>query len=132
MSFVPYVGSSVALVFGLPMVTLHFTWVHQILGVIAVYLVIQLLESFLITPRIVGGKLGLSPVWVLFALMAFGYLFGFVGVMLALSASAVFMVFVLDALTSSRAGPRAQPARLRLRTRRSVRARGFAPRGGSR
>jgi len=144
LSFIPYVGSSVALVFGLLMVTLHFTGVHQILGVIAVYLVIQLLESFLITPRIVGGKLGLSPVWVLFALMAFGHLFGFVGVMLALPASAVIKVFVVDALTFYRgstlylgspgqgASARVRPARLRLRPRRSIRVRGLAPRGGSR
>jgi len=144
LSFIPYVGSSVALVFGLLMVTLHFTGVHQILGVIAVYLVIQLLESFLITPRIVGGKLGLSPVWVLFALMAFGHLFGFVGVMLALPASAVIKVFVVDALTFYRgstlylgspgqvASARVRPARLRLRPRRSGRVRGLAPLGGSR
>jgi predicted PurR-regulated permease PerM len=81
----------------------------------------------LITPRVVGGKLGLSPVWVLFALMAFGQLFGFVGVMLALPASAVVKVFVVDAIerykhsrlylgiAPERPRKRLRPARLRLR-----------------
>jgi predicted PurR-regulated permease PerM len=98
LSFIPYVGSTLALVLGLLMVTLHWTGATQLVLVLVVYGVIQLLESLVITPRIVGGKLGLSPVWVLFALLAFGHLFGFVGVMLALPASAVIKVFVVDAL----------------------------------
>ncbi len=126
LSFIPYVGSTLALVFGLLMVTLHFTGFTQVILVVAVYTVVQVLESFVITPRIVGGSLGLSPVWVLFALLAFGHLFGFVGVMLALPASAVLKVFVVDALTyyersalylghPSALSPEARPARLRLR-----------------
>jgi predicted PurR-regulated permease PerM len=133
LSFIPYVGSTLALVFGLLMVALHFTGWTQVLGVVAMYGAIQLLEGLFITPRIVGGKLGLSPVWVLFALLAFGHLFGFVGVMLALPASAVIKVFVMDGLAYYRAsslylaeasastlGPR--PSRLRLRRTRRVRA----------
>jgi len=132
LSFIPYVGSTLALVFGLLMVALHFTSWAQVLGVVAVYGVIQLLEGLVITPRIVGGKLGLSPVWVLFALLAFGNLFGFVGVMLALPASAVIKVFVMHGLDYYRAsslylgeasastlGPR--PGRLRLRRTRRTR-----------
>jgi predicted PurR-regulated permease PerM len=133
LSFIPYVGSTLALVFGLLMVALHFTSWAQVLGVLAVYGVIQLLEGLLITPRIVGGKLGLSPVWVLFALLAFGHLFGFVGVMLALPASAVIKVFVMDGLAYYRASSLylgepsastlgARPGRLRLRRWRRVRA----------
>jgi predicted PurR-regulated permease PerM len=132
LSFIPYVGSTLALVFGLLMVVLHWTGVTQLILVVVVYGVVQLLEGFVITPRIVGGKLGLSPVWVLFALLAFGHLFGFVGVMLALPASAVIKVFVVDALAyyqnsalylgepnATAIGPR--PGRLRLR--RATRAR---------
>jgi len=132
LSFIPYVGSTLALVFGLLMVTLHWTSATKLLGVVAVYGVIQLLESFVITPRVVGGKLGLSPVWVLFALLAFGHLFGFVGVMLALPASAVIKVFVVDALAyyQSSALYLAEPDAIalgsrpgRLRLRRANRAR---------
>lgn len=98
LSFIPYVGSTLALVLGLLMVVLHWTGFAQLIGVVVVYAFIQLLEGLVITPRVVGGKLGLSTVWVLFALLAFGKLFGFLGVMLALPASAVIKVFVVDAL----------------------------------
>ena len=52
----------------------------------------QLFESFVLTPRVVGERSGLSPLAVIFALMAFGQLFGFVGVLVALPASAVAAV----------------------------------------
>jgi hypothetical protein len=102
LTFVPYVGSATALVFGLLMTLLHFTGWGKILAVIGVYVGIQILDGILITPRVVGGRLGLSPVWVLFALMAFGQLFGFVGVMLALPMSAVIKVFVVDGIARYR------------------------------
>jgi predicted PurR-regulated permease PerM len=84
----------------------------------------------------VGGKLGLSPVWVLFALMAFGQLFGLIGVMLALPASAVIKVFVVEGLIryrrssfylgASAESPTNHAARLRLRRGRRDRVR-FGP-----
>jgi predicted PurR-regulated permease PerM len=135
LTFIPYVGSGVALLFGLLMVLLHFSSFGQVFAVIAMYVVIQTLDGLFITPRVVGGRLGLSPVWVLFALMAFGQLFGFVGVMLALPVSAVIKVFVVDALTRYRrsslylgVSPRTSQAlhaaaRSRLRLRRSRRDR---------
>ena len=138
LTFVPYVGSTVALVFGLLMVLVHWTGFGKVVAVISVYLVIQTLDGLLITPRVVGGKLGLSPVWVLFALMAFGQLFGFVGVMLALPASAVIKVFVLEGIARYRASdlylgtlpkrrrPPPKLARLRVRRRRRDRARSGA------
>jgi predicted PurR-regulated permease PerM len=133
LSFIPYVGSAVALVFGLIMVMLHFTGMAQVLQVVAVYTVVQLLESFVITPRVLGGKLGLSSLWVLFALLAFGDLFGFVGVMLALPVAAVIKVLVGHLLVlyrSSRTftgvatqGAGSRPARLKLRRARRDRVR---------
>jgi predicted PurR-regulated permease PerM len=130
LTFVPYVGSTVALLFGLLMVLLHFTGFGQVLAVVLVYFVIQILDGLVITPRVVGGKLGLSPVWVLFALLAFGQLFGFLGVMLALPASAVLKVFVVDALARYRRSPlylggatAAAPRDTRMRVRRGRRDR---------
>lgn len=132
LTFVPYVGSTVALVLGLLMVLVHFTGFGQLLAVVSVYVAIQTLDGLVITPRVVGGKLGLSPVWVLFALMAFGQLFGFVGVMLALPASAVIKVFVVEGLVRYRRSsfylgapqpPRSSDARLRLRRGRRDRVR---------
>jgi predicted PurR-regulated permease PerM len=52
----------------------------------------QLLESFVLTPRLVGERIGLHPLAVIFALLAFGQLLGFVGVLMALPASAVLLV----------------------------------------
>src|SRR5207237_10262920 len=67
LTFIPYVGSAVALGFGLLMVLLHFTGWGKLLAVVSVYFVIQTLDGLLITPRVVGGRLGLSAVWVLFS-----------------------------------------------------------------
>jgi predicted PurR-regulated permease PerM len=94
LSFIPYVGGGLGIGLALLMTALHWTGVGQLIAVVSVYFVIQLLESFVITPRVVGNRLGLSPIWVLFALLAGGELFGFVGIMIALPVSAVLKVFV--------------------------------------
>jgi predicted PurR-regulated permease PerM len=60
--------------------------------VLAVYGIGQLLESFALTPWLVGERIGLHPLAVIFALLAFGQLFGFTGVLLALPASAAILV----------------------------------------
>jgi predicted PurR-regulated permease PerM len=54
----------------------------------------QVLESFFLTPRLVGERIGLHPLAVIFALMAFGQVFGFVGILVALPASAVLLVAI--------------------------------------
>jgi len=66
-------------------------------GVISVWTVFavgQLLEGMVITPWLVGDKIGLHPVVVIFALLAFGQLFGFFGILLALPVSAVLLVWL--------------------------------------
>ncbi|TSE18726.1 sporulation integral membrane protein YtvI [Tepidimonas alkaliphilus] len=90
--FVPYVGFGVGLVLALLAALLQFQDWWGVLAVAAVYGVGQVVESFWLTPRLVGERIGLHPVAVIFALMAFGHLFGFVGVLLALPASAVALV----------------------------------------
>ena len=102
LSFIPYVGSGVALTLGLLMVTLHFTAWSQLVLVLAVYAVVQLLEGFVITPRVVGDKLGISPLWVLIALMVGAELYGLLGVMFALPVTAVLKVFLGHALARYR------------------------------
>lgn len=124
LSFIPYVGGAVALGLGLLMSVLHFDGLGQLLGVVAVYTAVQLLEGFVVTPYIVGDKLGMSALVVLFALMIGGELFGFLGVMLALPVAAIIKVFVDRGLMRYRASAiyvglerdtRAQQSRLRLR-----------------
>jgi predicted PurR-regulated permease PerM len=62
--------------------------------VAVVYGLGQVIESFVLTPRLVGERIGLHPLAVIFALLAFGQLFGFVGVLVALPASAVLLVAI--------------------------------------
>ncbi len=89
---VPYVGFGLGLVMALLAALLQFASLKGVLLVALVYGVGQLLEGFVLTPRLVGERIGLNPLAVIFALLAFGTLFGFVGVLVALPASAVILV----------------------------------------
>ncbi len=104
-SFVPYLGAAVG-VGAAVIATLvqHGDWTHLLL-VIAVFSVGQTVESFFLTPWLVGDKIGLHPVAVIFAIMAGGQLFGFLGVLLALPVAAVLVVvlrYVHERYTHSR------------------------------
>ena len=92
--FVPYVGFGLGLVLAVLAGVLQFAPSEAMLMVAVVYGLGQLIESFLLTPRLVGERIGLHPLHVIFALMAFGQLFGFVGVLVALPASAVLLVAI--------------------------------------
>ncbi|MCA9641191.1 MAG: AI-2E family transporter [Polyangiaceae bacterium] len=98
LAFIPYVGGAVALGLALLMTLLAGQGWTQVGLVVGAYAVIQVLEGFVITPRIMEDKLGLGAVWVLLALMVFGELFGFMGVLLAVPAAAVTKVFALRAV----------------------------------
>ncbi len=90
--FVPYIGFGVGLVLGTFAAVLEFQSWMGVLAVWAVFGVGQFLESFVLTPRLLGERIGLHPLVVIFALMAFGHLLGFIGVLIALPASAVLLV----------------------------------------
>ena len=96
LSFIPYLGTLVGV--GLAMV-LYLAEYQEWIGlwkVGLVFLVGQSLEGYLLTPWLVGDKIGLHPVAVIFAVLAGGQLFGFVGVLLALPASAVLVVLLRE------------------------------------
>jgi predicted PurR-regulated permease PerM len=82
------------LVIGLLAAALEFQSAWGVLSVLAVFMVGQVIEGFWLTPKLLGERIGLSPIAVIFALMAFAQLFGFVGVLMALPASAVLVVAV--------------------------------------
>ncbi len=90
--FVPYIGFGMGCVLGMLAALTQFSTAGPVLGVLAVFGFGQVLEGFFLTPYLVGDRIGLHPLAVLFALMAFGQLFGFVGVLLALPASAALLV----------------------------------------
>lgn len=95
---IPYVGFGLGLILALLAGFLEFSaqtgHVSAILMVTVVYGLGQLLESFVLTPRLVGERIGLHPLAVIFSLLAFGQLLGFVGVLVALPLSAVLLVAI--------------------------------------
>ena len=89
---IPYLGFGVGLVLALLAGLLQFAAWKAALMVSVVFGLGQLLEGFVLTPRLVGERIGLHPLAVIFALLAFGQVFGFVGVLVALPASAILLV----------------------------------------
>ncbi len=90
--FIPYLGFGLGLALALLAGVLQFASLYGLLAVALIYGVGQLVESLVLTPRLVGERIGLSPLAVIFALLAFGHLFGFVGILVALPLSAVALV----------------------------------------
>jgi predicted PurR-regulated permease PerM len=87
--FIPYVGFATGLALALLAALLQFGNSYGFGAVAVVYGIGQILESFFLTPRLIGERIGLHPLAVIFALLAFGQLFGFFGVLLALPVSAI-------------------------------------------
>jgi predicted PurR-regulated permease PerM len=98
-TFIPYVGSMTGLLLALAVAIAQFwpdwTWIFIVL---AIFLFGQFLEGYVLTPKLVGESTGLHPVWLMFALFAFGYLFGFVGLLVAVPLAAAIGVLVRFAL----------------------------------
>ena len=90
--FVPYLGFSLGLALALLAGVLQFGGWYGVIVVAVVYGVGQVAESLVLTPRLVGERIGLNPLAVIFALLAFGHLFGFIGVLVALPVSALLLV----------------------------------------
>src|SRR5690606_12905214 len=101
----PYVGPATGIILGLIAALVQFgDWQH-LAGVAVVFGLGQLVESYWLTPKLVGDRIGLHPVAVIFAVMAGGVLFGFVGMLIALPAAAVVNVllrFAHERYTASR------------------------------
>jgi predicted PurR-regulated permease PerM len=92
-TFIPYVGSMTGLILSLGVAVAQF-WPEYtpILIVLCIFLVGQFLEGNVLAPKLVGQSVGLHPVWLIFALLAFGYLFGFVGLLVAVPLAATIGV----------------------------------------
>ncbi|MEO8080696.1 MAG: AI-2E family transporter [Caldimonas sp.] len=90
--FVPYVGFGIGLLLALLAGALQFSGFYGPIAVFVVYGIGQVTEGLFLTPRMVGKRIGMSPLTVIFALFAFGHLFGFVGVLVALPVSALVAV----------------------------------------
>lgn len=92
--FIPYLGFGLGLVLALLAGLLQFASWYGVIAVAVVFGIGQVVESLFLTPRLVGERIGMNPLMVIFALLAFGHLFGFVGVLIALPVSALLVVAV--------------------------------------
>ncbi len=93
-SFVPYLGSIVGIVTACIATLVQFHELIQLVPVAIVFIVGQSLEGMVLTPKLVGDKIGLHPVAVMFAVLAGGQLFGFLGILLALPVASIIMVLL--------------------------------------
>jgi predicted PurR-regulated permease PerM len=98
-TFIPFVGSMTGLVLGVGVAVAQF-WPDygSVLTVLGIFLGGQFVEGNLLSPKLVGKSVGLHPVWIIFALLAFGYLFGFVGLLVAVPMAATIGVLTRFAL----------------------------------
>lgn len=105
-SFIPYVGSMVGLVLSVGVALVQFwpEW-QMVVLVAAIFFGGQFIEGNVLQPNLVGKSVGLHPVWLMFALFAFGYLFGFVGLLVAVPAAAAVAVLVRFAIGRYVASP---------------------------
>ncbi|MEM7546882.1 MAG: AI-2E family transporter [Pseudomonadota bacterium] len=94
-SFIPFVGSILGGTLSIGIAIFYFwgdpIWILAVAGVFAIG---QVVEGNYLTPKLVGGSVGLHPVWLMFALSAFGAMFGFTGLLIAVPAAAVIGVFL--------------------------------------
>jgi predicted PurR-regulated permease PerM len=98
-TFIPYVGSMTGLIISVAVAIAQFwpEWT-SILMVLAIFIIGQFIEGNILSPKLVGQSVGLHPVWLIFALLAFGYLFGFVGLLVAVPLAATIGVLARFAL----------------------------------
>ena len=111
LGFVPYVGFGSGLIAGVIVAVVQFwpDW-HYVVAVLAVFGAGQILEGYVLQPNWVGKSVGLHPVWLLFSLFAFGSLFGFVGLLVAVPLAASVGVLARFALEQYLASPLYDPS----------------------
>jgi predicted PurR-regulated permease PerM len=94
LTFIPYIGVLAGISAALLAALLQGMSSSQMLIIIMIFVVAQIVEGNFITPKLVGEKIGLHPVWIIFAMLAGASLFGFKGLLLALPVAAILVVFV--------------------------------------
>ena len=87
-SFIPYVGSLTGFALSLLLAWTQGGALSLWIGILLVFGIGQFIEGYVLTPKLIGDNVGLHPVWVIFALFAGGYLFGFIGILLAVPLAA--------------------------------------------
>ena len=115
LSFIPFVGEAIGVLLALGLAAMQWgTW-GKLIAVTVIFVIGHLLAADWLQPKLIGSRVHLHQVWVIFALLAFGELFGFLGVLLALPAAAVTGVLVRFALARYRRSSLYDPGRADLR-----------------
>jgi predicted PurR-regulated permease PerM len=106
LTFMPYIGSMAGLLIGTSVAVGQF-WPHwtSILAVVGIFLFGEFIEGNVLGPKLVGDRVGLHPVWLIFAMFAFGYLLGLVGLLIAVPLAAAIAVLFRFGLNRYFAGP---------------------------
>ena len=94
LSIIPYIGFSIGMTMAILAAIMQFDSLWEIGGVLLALGVVQVFESFFLTPTLVGERMGLHPVWVIFSLLAFAELFGFTGILVALPVTSLLVVLL--------------------------------------
>jgi predicted PurR-regulated permease PerM len=94
LTIIPYVGGIIGAILSIAMALLGWDGPGQLIGVVIVFVIMNILEGFVLTPILVGRKVGLSDAWALVAVLAGGELLGFVGVLLAIPLAAAAAVII--------------------------------------
>ena len=94
LSFIPYFGFLTGVVLSCLLALTQAASLSLWIGILGVFAVGQILEGYVLTPKLVGDKVGLHPVWIIFSLLAGGSLFGFLGVLIAVPVAAIIGVLV--------------------------------------
>ena len=106
LSFIPYVGSTIGFVVSVGVALVQFwpDWIWVVVT-IGIFVTGQFLEGNILQPRLVGRSVGLHPVWLMFGLFAFGVMFGFIGLLIAVPATAAIAVLMRSGLSWYLASP---------------------------
>lgn len=102
LNLIPYIGLAITLVFGLLVGVFSPSPLLTCLKIVAVIETVQILEGSLLSPRIVGERVGLHPAWVMFAILIFAQFWGFIGLLVAVPLAATIRIFVSAWLSAYR------------------------------
>ncbi len=103
--FIPYLGVTFVGITAVIMTILQYGLDWHVLSVLITIAVVQTLEANFLTPKIIGDQVGLSPVWVILAIVTFGNLLGFLGVLIAVPSAAALKVLVVEAVAYYKRSP---------------------------
>jgi len=112
LAFIPYVGFAVGFVLAMLLAVTQFSDQQHVLYVVVLFVAGMIVEENILTPKLVGQRVHLHPVWIIFALLSFGTLFGLLGVLIAVPMAAVIGVLVRFGLSRYLASPLYDPAKL--------------------